>query len=86
MAGGCFRSNISIGLGAETHNWLVRHILLEQHSGSAQSMRPSEKGVLIRIKIPQGIYTFANNLKQLSSQQASFEKYVQFLFIYKIPI
>lgn len=25
MAGGCLRSNTSMGFGADTHNWLERH-------------------------------------------------------------
>jgi len=41
IAGGCFLSRMSIGLGADTHSWLLRHRWLEQHSGSSQSVKPS---------------------------------------------
>ena len=42
MAGGCFRSKISIGFRAETQSWLFSHWAWEQHSGSSQSVKPSE--------------------------------------------
>ena len=41
--GGCFLSKISIGNGTVWHNWLFRQTGFSQHSGSSQSIKPSEK-------------------------------------------
>lgn len=41
IAGGCFLSRISVGLGEDTQSWLPLHAALWQHSGSSQSTKPS---------------------------------------------
>lgn len=34
-----------MGLGADTQSWWEVHAACEQHSGSSQSVRPSEEGI-----------------------------------------
>lgn len=41
IAGGCFLSRMSMGLGDETQSRLLLQAGFEQHSGSSQSDRPS---------------------------------------------
>ena len=41
-AGGCLCSKMSIGLFTVVHSGSAEHVGCEQHSGSSQSVRPSE--------------------------------------------